>query len=717
MNSTDELQEVFTQLNLPFDQWFINLHDYKRKKQRTKIKHRHVDQVVQKKTGKKYSIHISNKKYKGLKLHENTNFSRNLHLTISFNHRSILKFYGLNPIGYKRANKPVILTEFTPYGLLSDFLDNERKADKPNLLWNSAKKLINIYDIACAIRYLHSKNIIYLYLSPDSILLDDLLYPKLFDFGRCANLDKGYDNIKNKYTSRYTAPEILFNAEYTKKSDTYSFSLIIYRIITDEEPFQFPHVSDFLQFIKEGYRPKFDKTIPDFYKELIEKCWSEEPDDRPSFDEIVEILKKPDESFFNSKDEFDEYKRHVISDNEKQKEEDININKYEMLSKISEKDNYSTYVLSKNQTRKKFTGKIYSKGEEELPYEYDKKVSLYKILLDFDHPSLLKYIGYSLFDLQSRPFLTIISEFAQISLDTSFNKQSDWLTPTQVLINIYGIVSGMKYLHSHGYIHCNLSTETILEDKKYYPKITDFEKMEKILDDPYKQSKTSTFITKYSAPEVIKTGNYSKCSDVYSFAYILYELITNKKPFEEFKSEPEIIEAISNGFRPEIPSSVPKCYKDLIESCWSEDPDLRPSFHQISRKLEFKEDFILDNVDHVEFQNYIEKVGQHRNKELYNKFVEKIGEINRINIAKYEKLDKIGKNKNANICIAREISTGKILQAEILFKEIEEFNEDEIGHLALEVKILDKLKHKAIISFIGFSMIDFKKFDRPVILT
>ena len=716
MNSTGQLQETFTQLNLPFDQWFIDLHDYESMNQRIQSNEFYIDQVVQKNTGKYFSVHIITKRYKRLNLHEDIYFSRNLHLTITLNHRSILKFYGLNPIGYTKAIKPVILTEYTPYGFLRYFLENETNPDNPNALWNSAKKLINIYDIACAIRYLHSKNIIYLYLSPESILLDDFLYPKLFDFGRCAHLGihEGCLNIRSSYASRYVAPEILLNDEYTKKSDTYSFSLIIYRIITGEEPFQIDDYFVFWKKIRKGYRPKFNKTIPSFYKNLIEKCWSENPDDRPSFDEIVEILKTPDESFFNSKDEFDEYKLHF----------NFNINNYEMLAKISEKDNYSTYILMNNQTRNLFTCKIYSKGEEELPYRFyiKKEVKLHKILLGFDHPSLLKFIGYSLFDLQSRPYLTIINEYAQISLNyalnlSELNGKSSWWTPTKVLINIFGIVSGMKYLHSHGYIHCNLSTETILEDKKYYPKITDFEKMEKISDDPYKQSKTSTFITKYFAPEVIKTGNCSKCSDVYSFAYILYELITNKKPFEEFKTEQEIIEAISNGFRPEIPSSVPKCYKDLIESCWSEDPDLRPSFHQISRKLEFKEDFILDNVDHVEFQNYIEKVGQHQNKELYNKFEDKIGEINRINIAKYEKLDKTGKNKNAIICIAREISTGKILQAEILFKEIEEFNEDEIEHLALEVKILDKLKHKAIISFIGFSMIDFKKFDRPVILT
>ena len=38
-------------------------------------------------------------------------------------------------------------------------------------------------------------------------------------------------------------------------------------------------------------RPSFDESIPDCYRCLIESCWSQDPSERPTFEEIVEILK------------------------------------------------------------------------------------------------------------------------------------------------------------------------------------------------------------------------------------------------------------------------------------------------------------------------------------------------------------------------------------------------------------------------------------------
>ena len=43
--------------------------------------------------------------------------------------------------------------------------------------------------------------------------------------------------------------------------------------------------------IGRNYRPKRPENIPDHYWDLIQKCWQQNPDDRPTFEEIVNILK------------------------------------------------------------------------------------------------------------------------------------------------------------------------------------------------------------------------------------------------------------------------------------------------------------------------------------------------------------------------------------------------------------------------------------------
>lgn len=39
-------------------------------------------------------------------------------------------------------------------------------------------------------------------------------------------------------------------------------------------------------------RPELANEIPESYRKLIEFCWSHDPDERPKFDTIVNILKK-----------------------------------------------------------------------------------------------------------------------------------------------------------------------------------------------------------------------------------------------------------------------------------------------------------------------------------------------------------------------------------------------------------------------------------------
>ncbi|KAK8871772.1 hypothetical protein M9Y10_007513 [Tritrichomonas musculus] len=43
--------------------------------------------------------------------------------------------------------------------------------------------------------------------------------------------------------------------------------------------------------IRNGKRLKKREKIPNHYWELIQRCWQQNPEDRPTFEEIVNILK------------------------------------------------------------------------------------------------------------------------------------------------------------------------------------------------------------------------------------------------------------------------------------------------------------------------------------------------------------------------------------------------------------------------------------------
>lgn len=58
-----------------------------------------------------------------------------------------------------------------------------------------------------------------------------------------------------------------------------------------DKPFKFNDELGLQNAIKEKQRPEFDEQFSKKYRELIEKCWCECPKDRPTFSEIVDMLK------------------------------------------------------------------------------------------------------------------------------------------------------------------------------------------------------------------------------------------------------------------------------------------------------------------------------------------------------------------------------------------------------------------------------------------
>lgn len=113
----------------------------------------------------------------------------------------------------------------------------------------------------------------------------------------------------------------------------------------------------------------------------------------------------------------------------------------------------------------------------------------------------------------------------------------------------------------------------------------------------------------YSAPEILQENNYSKSSDVYAFAFIVYEIITSDIPSEKLNKNTQIYnEIVVNGNRPEIKEKVPQFYVNLIEKCWSSNPEDRPTFNDIVCYLKENQDSISDTIVAKDFMNYVSSI-------------------------------------------------------------------------------------------------------------
>jgi hypothetical protein len=80
---------------------------------------------------------------------------------------------------------------------------------------------------------------------------------------------------------------------------------------------------------------------------------------------------------------------------------------------------------------------------------------------------------------------------------------------------------------------------------------------------------------------------------------VLWQLLTEKVPFEgKFTQTHQLVEAVTRGERPAIPNNTPKKLRELIEQCWHQNPEKRPTFQQILDSKVHSESFYRFRLMH-----------------------------------------------------------------------------------------------------------------------
>lgn len=211
-----------------------------------------------------------------------------------------------------------------------------------------------------------------------------------------------------------------------------------------------------------------------------------------------------------------------------------------------------------------------------------------------NHPLVCHLKGFSFFSnygIFTRPF--IITKFYPNGSLRDAVKGKKKLDPTQKQIALYAIAIAMKYLHEIGIVHRDLKADNILFDEYNRPIICDFGLSKIMTVESMIQTTVSGSIA-YMAPELLKHIEYTKSIDVYAYAFVCYELLTEKTVYEGITD----ILAFANDVcrknkRPSMKikqSIISTSFKEMIKSAWDGDPSKRPTFGQIV------DDFELGNI-------------------------------------------------------------------------------------------------------------------------
>ncbi|XP_030892051.1 tyrosine-protein kinase TXK [Leptonychotes weddellii] len=198
------------------------------------------------------------------------------------------------------------------------------------------------------------------------------------------------------------------------------------------------------------------------------------------------------------------------------------------------------------------------------------------------HPRLVQLYGVC---IQQKP-LYIVTEFMENGCLLNYLRDRRGTLTNEMLLSMcQDTCEGMEYLERNCFIHRDLAARNCLVSAASIVKISDFGMTRYVLDDEYISSSGAKFPIKWSPPEVFHFNKYSSKSDVWSFGVLMWEVFTEgKMPFEN-KSNLQVVEAISRGFRLYRPPLAPMAVYKVMYGCWHEKPKGRPTFAELLQVL------------------------------------------------------------------------------------------------------------------------------------
>ncbi len=204
-------------------------------------------------------------------------------------------------LGACTDKEPFIMMEYIENGDLSSFLQNfddicDIKSQSSEFIIHISTLKSMCIQIACGMKYLSSKNYIHRDLAARNVLVGDNNIVKISDFGMSRNLYSSHYYVmasRGAVPIRWMAREC-FSKKFTSKSDVWSFGVTMWEVFTLGKNAPYEEMTDFevLQDTVKAERKLLSvpDKCPSDVSSIMLKCWRDDPDDRPDFDTLYDLL-------------------------------------------------------------------------------------------------------------------------------------------------------------------------------------------------------------------------------------------------------------------------------------------------------------------------------------------------------------------------------------------------------------------------------------------
>ena len=228
-----------------------------------------------------------------------------------------------------------------------------------------------------------------------------------------------------------------------------------------------------------------------------------------------------------------------------------------------------------------------------------------QILCKLRSPRVVSMLGFTYFP-QEKSFAVVMGYMERGSLFKLLHGSNIPLNVGGAVQCAERIAEGLVFLHASGIIHRDLKSGNILIDDSFNPKICDFGLSKQFESDDSLSSMPSAHGTvSWSAPELLLGRECTTKVDIYSFSFILYELLARAIPHRRLQNAEVIYGVLGRKqLRPSMPKILQDCdlkatdltawqeakasESDLLQilaAGWAPDPVKRPTADLILEQL------------------------------------------------------------------------------------------------------------------------------------
>jgi len=220
-------------------------------------------------------------------------FQREAQMASSLNHPHILTVYDVGEL----EGRQYLVTEFVDGGTLKSWAQRQARS------WEDVAELLT--GVADGLATAHEAGILHRDIKPDNILVTTSGYAKLADFGLAklegvlpsvyATLTIDVEQTRQGLvvgTLAYMSPEQASGQPLDKRSDIFSFGVVLYEILSGHRPFVATTNLELIQQVIHGTPAPLSGDIPEPLRALVRKAIEKNPADRySSMRELVADLR------------------------------------------------------------------------------------------------------------------------------------------------------------------------------------------------------------------------------------------------------------------------------------------------------------------------------------------------------------------------------------------------------------------------------------------